>query len=58
MPDVLAAIRAQRKFSLAVAFTAAGIIGLFTGKISGNEFYLLAVCVLGAYGWANVAEKK
>jgi hydrogenase/urease accessory protein HupE len=48
----------DRKYKLAVAFTAAGIIGLFTGHLSGNEFYMLALAVLGAYGWANVQEKK
>ena len=48
----------DRKYKLAVAFTVSGIIGLFTGHISGNEFYMLAVAVLGAYGWANVQEKK
>lgn len=58
MTDVLAAIKAQRKFTLAMIFAAAGVAGLFFDKMSGNEFYLLALCVMGAYGAANVMEKR
>lgn len=48
----------SRKFGLAVAYSVAGVVALFTGHISGPEFVALATLVMGAYGMANVAEKK
>lgn len=48
----------QRKYTLALIYTIAGVVALFTDKISGQEFYLLALAVMGAYGWANVQEGK
>ena len=48
----------SRKFGLAVALTAAGIVALFLGKLTGGEYVALATLVLSAYGAANVMEKR
>ncbi len=46
----------ERKFILAILFTASGIAGLFYGKISGQEFYWLAGMVLSGYGINKIVE--
>ena len=47
-----------RRFMLAVAFTVAGIVGLFQGLIADTQFVLLAGTVIGAYSWGINGEKK
>lgn len=51
-------IKGVRKFSLAVAFSAATIVGLFSGHIDQGAFIGMAATILGLYGGANVAEHK
>ena len=48
----------SRKFGLSVAFSAAGMIALFSGQLGGGEFIGLAGTVLGLYAVANVAEQQ
>jgi len=47
----------QRKFTLAVVFTTATIIGLFLSFLTGGEFLMGMGAILGLYGAANVTEK-
>lgn len=48
----------NRKFSLAVVFTAVGVVALFTGYMGGGEFIGLSATVLGLYGAANLLEAR
>lgn len=48
----------SRKFILAAISLVVGSVGLFTGEIESGDFYLLVGIILGAYGTANVMEKR
>ena len=52
------AVFTQRKFTIAVLFAVASIVGLFTEHITGGEFIALSSSILGLYGAANVMSKK
>lgn len=43
----------SRRFIIAMIFTLAGTVGLFTGKLSGEQYAWLAGSVLGGYGVAR-----
>jgi hypothetical protein len=49
---------ASRKFMLAVLAQGSGTVALFTGDMEGAVYVALTTVVLGAYGIANVMEKR
>ncbi len=48
----------SRKFFIAVSMEVIATAALFADKLDGGEFVMLAVAVLGIYGYHNIKGKK
>jgi len=48
----------SRKFFIAISMEAIATLALFADKLDGGEFVMLAVAVLGIYGYHNIKAGK
>lgn len=48
----------SRKFFIAFSMEVIATISLFADKLDGGEFVMLAVAILGIYGYHNVKARE
>ena len=48
----------SRKFFIALSFEVIATAALFADKLDGGEFVMLAISILGIYGYHNVKARE